>query len=114
MGTSVPDGSDDDSIVSGASLEFGRGAERITRTMVISSEGGEELEVSPDHADSAESDVCGWEEDPPSAEGDKSLTYPKSVSTCFLGQEWSGTAYIPRLRSLFFLFYSVSYYHKAP
>ncbi len=41
----------------------------MSRTMVISSpEGGVELEVGTDHADGAESDVCGWEEDPPSAE----------------------------------------------
>jgi hypothetical protein len=38
--------------------------------MISSPEGGEELEVGPDHADGAESDVCGWEEDPPSAEED--------------------------------------------
>lgn len=42
--------------------------------MVISSpEGGEELEVGPDHADGAESDVCSWEEDPPSSEVHESL-----------------------------------------
>ena len=71
---SVLDGGDGDSVVSGASLEIGGGAEKTSRTLVISSpEGGDELEVGPDHADGAESDVCGWEEDPPSAEGDESL-----------------------------------------
>lgn len=33
--------------------------------MISSPEGGEELEVGPDHADGAESDVCGWQDDPP-------------------------------------------------
>jgi hypothetical protein len=41
--------------------------------MISSPEGGEELEAGPDHADGAESDVCGWEEDPSSAEVDESL-----------------------------------------
>jgi hypothetical protein len=79
------------SIISEASLAFARGAEKISRTMVISSpEGGVELEDGPDHADGAESDVCGWEEDSSSAEVDESLTRSGITSLEGLGVDNSG------------------------
>lgn len=77
-----------------------RSEENISRSMVISSpEGGVELETGPDHADGAESDVCGWEEDPPPAEVDESLirsgvtgSEGLGVNNSGMGEIWCGSA----------------------
>jgi hypothetical protein len=63
----------------------------MSRIMVISSpEGAVELEDGPDHADGADPDVCGWEEDPPSAEVDESLTRSGVTALEGLGVDTSG------------------------
>lgn len=73
------------SVISEASLESGRGAEKTSRIMVISSpDGGVELE------DGAESDVCGCEEDLPSAEEDESLIRSGVIAFKKLGVDNSG------------------------